>query len=520
MHVKMRIACLIAAFSLLITLTAGCYRQSTTLAAQGVQAADYRKDAAKLNKEAEDLLRKNETEAAILKAELAVQKDPKLAEAQKTLAIAYCGSGRVAEALGPAQKAVDLAPDSDRAHYTLGLVLYRLGRASEGLKSFEQATRINPKYHEAYFMLGVYYDFQDRMEDAQNAVDRAVQLQPDVQEYRRFRDSMLAYAQQRKSQTTIPKIVGAQGTDSDYAALVYGGIFYQALIHHDFDLLERAAEETRTSKEKVPGGAWKLELIYSALKRPYLSGKDFEWQQQLDLLDQWTKAKPGSVTAKTALAAAYVEFAWDARGNAYANKVSEQNWKLFFERLDHTRTILSSIQDRPLCPKWYAVMLQIALGQSWDHESYEKLFADAVAHEPTWYEYYKLKAIALLPRWRGDSSELEAYANSLAVRHAGADDAMLYFLVNECIGRYEPDEADRPATNYQVFKQGFLDLRKTYGVTTRYAEWAYTKAMLSNDMAFAQELYPELKGKTSLRVTKEMFDAAVKEFEAKKKPQD
>jgi tetratricopeptide (TPR) repeat protein len=520
MFSKTHITSLVAAFTMLLTLSAGCYRQSTAVAAQALQAVDDRKDAATLTKEAEELIRKGDGDAAILRAEVAVQKDPRLGEAQKTLALAYCAAGRVAEAVGPAQKAVELSPDLDRAHYVLGLVLYRLGRTSEALRSLEQAARINPKYDQAHFLLAVYYDLLDRTQDAQAAVDRAVQLQPDVQEYRRFRDSMLAYAEQRKNRTTLPQVGATKETDTEYASWVYSGIFYEALVHHDFDLLERAVGEARTSKQKLRSGTWKLQFIYSGVERPYTLGKDYEWKQQLDLLDQWVKAKPDSSTAKTALAACYVAFAWNTRGPGYANTVSEQKWKLFYERLDQARNILSSIQSQPRCPKWYALMQQIALAQNWDKESYERLFEEAVKYEPGWYEYYKLKAMALLPRWHGNTGELEAYVNSFAVRHAGAEDAMLYFLVNEYVGFFEVDERQKPALYYQVLRQGYLDLRKTYGATTGDTEWAYTKAMLSNDIALVTELFPELKGKTSLRVTKEMFDAAVKEFESTKKPQD
>ena len=71
---------------------------------------------------------------------------------------------------------------------------------------------------------------------------------------------------------------------------------------------------------------------------------------------------------------------------------------------------------------------------------------------------------------------------------------------------------------YSVLKQGFLDMRKAYGVTERDKSWIFHKAIATKDKAFALQLYGELKNKADLplRVDKELFDAAVKEFEKTK----
>ena len=504
------------AFILVFTFSSGCTSRLKALFAQGLNSADQRKDAPTLSKEAYDAILKYDYETAIRKAELAIKKDPKLAEAHKNLAIAYCDSGRPQEALAPVQKAISLAPDLAAAHYVHGKTLFKLGRLSEAVSQFEKAIRIKPDYAKAYYLMGRAYDLSNNPEAAEAALDQAIKHNPDEAYYRTMRDYVVAYARQ-KNRTTLPAIVPIEGKSAEYATWIYAGIFYEALIHRDFDLIDKAADQARASKDKLPGGNWKLSEIYLGLYRPFDIASDYEWNQHLDLLKQWTREKPNSMTAKIALASSYLNFAWDARGNGYAHTVSEENWKLFRERVTNAQEALMLAYREDVCPKWYAVMQQVALGQGWDKETYEKLFTDAVNHEPTWFDYYKNKAIFLLPQWSGDEGELEAYVNGLASRPGKTDNAMLYFILNEYMCAKYRNEKVSAATKYALLKQGFIDLRKTYGATPRYMNWAAYKAILANDRSFAREIFADLKNEADLQIwgTQQAFDGAKLFSEAK-----
>ncbi|HEU4510758.1 MAG TPA: tetratricopeptide repeat protein [Pyrinomonadaceae bacterium] len=497
------------ALILVISFSSGCTSRLRTLFAQGVNATDQRKDAPTLSKESYDLIVKGDYEGAIRKAELAIKKDPNFALAHKNLAIAYCDSGLVEKALEPIQKALSLDPNLDTAYYVYGKTLFKLQRLNEAITQFQKAIRINPKYSKAYYLMGRAYDLSNNPQAAEAALDQAVQLKPDDSYYRWKREYVVAYARQ-KNQKTLPAIVPIAGKHYEHAHYVYSGIFYEALIHRDFDLIDKAADQARTSKERLPGGNWKLAYIYPALDAPYEASSDYEWNQHLDLLKQWTREKPNSVTAKVALASGYIAFAWRARGNDYSHKVSQENWKLFRERLAHASDVLKSAHGQQLCPKWYGLVQQVALGQGWDRETYEELFTDAVKYEPTWFEYYKHKAVYLLPQWHGEEGELDDYINALASRPDKTDGALLYFILNEYIGTTHLKEKMRAATNYPLLKQGFIDLRKTYGASPRHMNWAAYKAILANDRTFAREIFADLKGDADLQIwgTQQAFDGA------------
>ena len=493
---------------LVFAFSSGCTSRLKTLFAQGRNSADQRKDPLTLTKESYELIQKSDYDGAIRKAELAIRKDPTIAEAHKNLAIAYCDSGRPEQALAPVQKALSLAPNFHTSHYVYGKTLFKLERFTEAIQEFQKAINLKPTYAKAYYLMGRAYDLTNNPLAAQAALDQAIKLKPDDVWYTRLRDYVVAYARQ-KNQKTLPALAPIEGTTVAFG-LVYSGTFYEALIHRDFDLIDKAADEARTSKEKVPGGTWKLAYIYPGLNMPFDAVSDYEWNQHLELLKQWTREKPNSVTAKVALASCYVAFAWRARGYEVSHKVSDENWKLFRERIANARDVLASVSGEPVCPKWYAVMQQVALGQNWDNETYEKLFTDAVNHEPAWFEYYTQKAVFLLPQWNGKDGDLDAYINGLASRPDKADKALLYFILNEYVGSSFLKEKNQAATNYPLVKQGFIDLRKTYGATPRHMNWAAYKAILANDRSFAREIFADLKGDADLQIwgTQEAFDGA------------
>jgi hypothetical protein len=314
------------------------------------------------------------------------------------------------------------------------------------------------------------------------------------EEQRRIRDSQQAYATLRANPKALPQIPDNNGEAREYAAEVYSGIFYEALINRDFDLIDRAADEARESKEQTLAGVWKLERIYDGLEHPRDKTSDAEWKRHSRLLREWMEKEPDSETAPVAVAASMFKFGWNARGHGYADSVSSESSKLFAERVALARNLLTSITARTSCPMWYSLMLQIALSENWDREAYEELWEHAVQFEPTWYEYYRQKAIYLLPKWHGEPGDLDAYANSYATR-PGDDNARIYFLIIQCASATDQSERQKPLAHYDVFKQGFSEMRKAHGVTRRTQGIAFEKAMLARDSAFAQEVMADINAK-------------------------
>jgi hypothetical protein len=116
------------------------------------------------------------------------------------------------------------------------------------------------------------------------------------------------------------------------------------------------------------------------------------------LLQEWNSAKPESSTAQIALAIGLTGYAWAARGDDWAENVSDSSWVLMQQRLSMAKRVLAAAREsKPRCPHWYAAMQRIALGEQWDRQDYERLFDEAVAFEPIYYAYYQFKAYTFSP---------------------------------------------------------------------------------------------------------------------------
>jgi hypothetical protein len=125
------------------------------------------------------------------------------------------------------------------------------------------------------------------------------------------------------------------------------------LMREQFSELDKIADEVRSSKARFPGGSWKLSRFYDARDKTLVRGyeTDADWQNHLALIQRWTTARPQSITARLALADAYVAYAWAARGSGYANTVTDQGWRLFEERANKAAEILQdSATLTPQCP--------------------------------------------------------------------------------------------------------------------------------------------------------------------------
>src|SRR5262249_10967875 len=236
---------------------------------------------------------------------------------------------------------------------------------------------------------------------------------------------------------TAPYSADEAGVDaiSDYEA-ARG----QELYREDYEKLEKLAAELRSSKARFPGGAWKLHKLYQGIDRPVSVGKvsEQEWILHLPKLQKWVAQYPKSITARVALASAFTEYAWSARGDGFASTVSEDGRRLFGERLMVAEKILTEAKALPeKCPHWYATMETVAMGRGWERSRFDSLFEEAVEYEPQYHYFYTYKANYLLPRWHGEAGEMEKFADETAVRLGGKFGSIVYYLIaSEMSPRY------------------------------------------------------------------------------------
>jgi hypothetical protein len=232
-----------------------------------------------------------------------------------------------------------------------------------------------------------------------------------------------------------------------------------------FMVLDDVATAERAGKTRFPGGGWKLHTFYSAVESP--KGKppatEAEWADTLDRLKRWNAQHPESVTAQVALGYAYVNYAWQARGDGDAASVTPEGGRLMHERLKLAETELLGAEAK--CPEWYYVMLQIGRLKGWNTEDLTAMLQKAIAFEPEFYYSYQEVARSLMPKWRGKEGDVEKFAEESANKAGSKAGDILYVqIVQSIIGDRELGNIVQHLS-WSRAMVGYQALVAQYGVT-------------------------------------------------------
>jgi hypothetical protein len=91
---------------------------------------------------------------------------------------------------------------------------------------------------------------------------------------------------------------------------------------HSWSELDSLADRLRSQRLRFQGGGWQLHVFYTILSTVGSpSETDAAWEAKIAALEEWILRAPSSPTPRIALADAYENFAWKARGGDFADKV-------------------------------------------------------------------------------------------------------------------------------------------------------------------------------------------------------
>jgi len=253
-------------------------------------------------------------------------------------------------------------------------------------------------------------------------------------------------------------------TDESYKAHI--AILF---VQHDYAGLEKEISSARATKARLQGGIWKIAMFYDAVGHaiPAFGGSTVDWDAHLADIKKWIAAYPESAAARVALAEAYVNDAWEARGHGYANTVSESGWNNFGERIQLAESaLLDAAKLKEKCPYWYEAMQEVALAQGWDRDEARALFDEATAFEPAYYHYYRQYANYMMPRWYGDEGETQAFAEESAKRLPEPDGSIVYFeIASMLVCPCDEQNNDMDSMSWPKIKQGYATIEKLYGIS-------------------------------------------------------
>lgn len=189
----------------------------------------------------------------------------------------------------------------------------------------------------------------------------------------------------------------------------------------DFKGLEAMAATERDTMRLGASGIWRLQHFYS-----YVNGyfgaiqKQGDCQAPVAIGSRWLEAYPHSPTAIIAKAQALSAAAFCFRGTAYANQVTAEGWRKFFDYESQARELLTTRRaeaDRD--PQWFAQMEARALSSSTDPKDFMALVEEGTKRFPLYNGLYDEGVIFFAPRWSGSKEATESFIRWAAERTKG-----------------------------------------------------------------------------------------------------
>jgi len=292
---------------------------------------------------------------------------------------------------------------------------------------------------------------------------------------------------------TASETSSKQSFDKEFEA--YQKQILERFLNQDFSWIDQEARKVRTGKERLPGGYWKIRAIYAAIEEPAAEQpSDRDWDNLFKALSSWSKEQPDSVTARVALASAWKNYAWEARGDGPAATVTAAHWKLFGSRLAKASEVLlpaSSLREK--CPYWFVVALWVALGADGPREALDRIYEAGIRLEPHFYYLHQTKATYLLPRWRGSAGEMERFADEAALKIGGDEGDVVFFAIYSSMVSLAGDAfmySHEQAVPRLI--AGFRAIEKLYGASSQRLNEAALFASYGNDVSFTTEVFARI----------------------------
>jgi Domain of unknown function (DUF4034) len=270
----------------------------------------------------------------------------------------------------------------------------------------------------------------------------------------------------------------------------------------DYDGLDALAKKLRDSKQCSAAGCPKFCYVYCGLCLPD-KAPDAQWTNRLAALQDWINSRTNSITARVAMANDLVCYAWKARGDGWADTVTEEGWRLFGERLNQAVKVLDEAKSLPeKCPYWWSVLFETDLGLSVDRSQYDASFEEATRAWPDYDPYYHHRAWYLMPRWYGTNGEWESDLEKSADRRGGEAGDLLYARVVWCQHQTHSYSNIIKECNlsWPRVNKGFEVMENQFpNSLAAKSEHAYL-AVLARDATVARKEFDQLKGRMDLSV--------------------
>jgi hypothetical protein len=281
--------------------------------------------------------------------------------------------------------------------------------------------------------------------------------------------------------------------------------------NEDFTALETLSSQLIAEKARFKNGSWKIFQFHSALKLAK-NASDGSWNGWKARIQRWENQYPQSVTARIAEIMFLTDYAWNARGGEYVDKVKESAWPIFNNRLAEAHKVLDAAGKlTQKSPMLWSAGLVVAVGQGWPKDETVRFYNEGKIFEPEFWNLDINISYYLLPRWYGEGEEWERFAQREIERKGGLGAegyARTVFATGSC---YYKNIFQECHANWELLKKGFAQMHDHYPESKQILDEYAFLAVQAGDRNLARRIFKDLNGEGDPAVwrTEEYFRSCV-----------
>jgi parallel beta-helix repeat protein len=271
----------------------------------------------------------------------------------------------------------------------------------------------------------------------------------------------------------------------------------QELLSRQFDELEETANNLRTEKRMFSTGTVQLEYFYSSLSFVSPQQEQLTADKAIEIVNDWIRVKPDSVTPRIVLANIYTNSAWQARGGGWGRDVSPDSWKVFRENLQKAWEVLTETEKlNQWDPELYKTFIRVGMGLGKSDTIMNRLVEKGIAIDKEYYPIYNQRALSLMPRWGGNQGQLAAFAQRAADLNGGDGGEIMYARMVAYVLHYflsaSGESFDEIGFSPELAKRGHMKILAKYPRATFYLNSYCLLACFCLDKDTAKTLFDRI----------------------------
>ncbi len=221
----------------------------------------------------------------------------------------------------------------------------------------------------------------------------------------------------------------------------------------DYAAIEKRVAEYRRTKEEFLNGITKLQVAYMGLG--WVPGSEADWRAKNQLLQQWRKKHPQSLTAQIALASNYIAGVWFVKNSGHNAVERDRLWKQRWKAMGAVFNE-SYRSGKPLL-EWLLLAQQSVNGYPDSRKTFDKFTQEAVNDYGNVTQVHLYAVQNLTQINGGKPGQWQAYAAKIANQLKGEAGDRFYaqavwFLPK---GAKSKQSADLKSFDWPRAKRGF-----------------------------------------------------------------